>query len=106
MSETSTEDRVIKFITSLPTVVVLGVGAVIMWANVFITTSDSMNTWADIGSHVKKVIGTTTAAMFILLIVSVIYFLQDQSSAKTAVFIIITMALGLSYSAIAAAATN
>lgn len=106
MSETSVKDQIIKLITSLPATIALGVAAIIMWGNVFLTTSDSMNTWADISSHVKKVIGTTTAAMFILLIVSVIYFLQDQSSAKTAVFIIITLALGLSYSAIAAAATN
>jgi hypothetical protein len=106
MSQEPLMERVVKMIFSLPATIVLGVAALIMWANVFFTTSDSMNTWADIRGHVKKVIGTTISAMFILLIVSIIYFLQDQSSAKTVVFIIITIALGLSYSAIAAAATN
>jgi hypothetical protein len=106
MSETSFKEQIVKLVTSLPATIALGVAALIMWASVFRTTSDSMYSWSDLSAHVKKVIGTTTASMFILLIVSIIYFLQDQSSAKTAVFIIITIALGLSYSAIAAAATN
>ena len=67
--------------TLLP--MILGMAAIAFWAGVFMVTSrangDNGNVWRGIQDQVSKVISSSMLAMFILLVTSIIYFLQDQT---------------------------
>jgi len=92
--------------------VFLGVVAIISWMGVFIVTSKANNDgyngngWQSIRGQVTKVISSTMVGMFILLVTSIIYFLQDQTKSIYVIFILVAFASVLSYSALAAAAVN
>jgi hypothetical protein len=106
---TSGSTAVINFIFSLPAVLILGVIAIGLWVHVFITTSTVISdgsSWPSINGQVKKVIGSTMMAMFVLLIASLIYFLQDQARSIYVVFILVALTGSLSYSAMAASSSN
>ena len=100
--------RFLNIALSLPVVIVLGVGAIILWIQVFLTASnimgDDSHSWPFISGQVKKIIGTTTVGIFILLLTSIIYFLQDQTKSVYVIFILLTISIIMAYSAIAAAA--
>jgi len=106
---TSGSTAVINFIFSLPMILILGVVAIVCWGRVFIQTSNVISdgsSWPSINGQVKKVIGSTMTAMFVLLITSLIYFLQDQSKSIYVIFILVALTASLSYSAMAASSTN
>jgi hypothetical protein len=89
---------------------ILGVVAIASWAGVFMVTSrangDNGNVWRGIQDQVGKVIGSSMLAMFILLVTSIIYFLQDQTKSIYVIFILVAFASILSYSAMAASSVN
>jgi len=100
---------VLSMLTSLPAIVICGFIAIGLWAGVVVQTVsiiDDRNIWQFVGDQVTKVIGTTMTATMVLLAVSMIYFLQDQSKSIYVVFIMIGLAACLSYSAMAAAVAN
>ena len=78
----------------------LGVVAIALWFGVFMITSrangDNGNVWRGIQEQVTKVISSSMIAMFILLITSIIYFLQDQTKAIYVIFILVAFASILS----------
>lgn len=88
----------------------LGVVAIALWFGVFMVTSrangDNGNVWRSIQGQVTKVISSSMIAMFILLITSIIYFLQDQTKSIYVIFILVAFASILSYSALAASSVN
>ena len=89
--------------------ILLGIVAIGFWMGVFIKTSNitsDRRSWRSIRGQVAKVIGSVMIAMFILLVTSIIYFLQDQTKAIYVIFTLVTMASVMSYSALAAAALN
>ena len=89
---------------------ILGVVAIALWFGVFTVTSrangDNGNVWRGIQGQVAKVISSSMLAMFILLVTSIIYFLQDQTKSIYVIFILIAFASILSYSAMAASSVN
>lgn len=98
-----------SFFESLPFVFIMGLIGIGLWAGVMTQTSSiitDLNHWEQIKSQVTKVIGTTMVTVMILLAVSLIYFLQDQTKSIYVVFIMIGLAAALSYSALAAAVAN
>ena len=88
----------------------LGVVAIALWFGVFMVTSrangDNGNVWRGIQAQVAKVISSSMLAMFILLVTSIIYFLQDQTKSIYVIFILVALASILSYSALAASSVN
>ena len=88
----------------------LGVVAIALWFGVFMITSrangDNGNVWRCIQGQVTKVVSSSMLGMFILLITSIIYFLQDQTKSIYVIFILIAFASILSYSAMAASSVN
>lgn len=88
----------------------LGVVAIALWFGVLMITSrangDNGNVWRGIQGQVAKVISSSMIAMFILLITSIIYFLQDQTKSIYVIFILVAFASILSYSALAASSVN
>lgn len=88
----------------------LGVVAIALWVGVFMVTSrannDNGNVWRSIQGQVTKVISSSMLGMFILLITSIIYFLQDQTKSIYVIFILVAFASILSYSAMAASSVN
>jgi hypothetical protein len=90
----------------------LGMVAIASWMGVFIVTSKANNDgyngngWQSIRGQVAKVIGSTMVGMFILLVTSIIYFLQDQTKSIYVIFFLVAFASALSYSALAASAVN
>lgn len=104
--EQSFTSRLMTFVLSFPAVILCGVVAIGLWMGVFTRLSAMQHNWSDISSQVKKVIGSTTTAMLILLIASTIYFLQDQGNAIIYIFILLGIAAGLSYGALAASSAN
>ena len=88
----------------------LGVVAFALWFGVFMVTSrangDNGNVWRGIQAQVAKVISSSMLAMFILLVTSIIYFLQDQTKSIYVIFILVALASILSYSALAASSVN
>lgn len=94
--------------SSLTLVGVVGLGllAIGLWIGVFRTTSSmisDMVDWAAIRDQVTKVIGSTMTATVLLLIVSLIYFLQDQTKTTYAIYVMLGISACLTYSAMAAA---
>ena len=89
---------------------ILGVVAIALWFGVFTVTSrangDNGNVWRGIQGQVAKVISSSMLAMFILLVTSIIYFLQDQTKSIYVIFILVAFASILSYSAMAASSVN
>ena len=99
--------------TSLPVIpVILGVVAVASWMGALIVTTKAIssgytgNSWPSIRGQVTKVISSAMVGMFILLVASIIYFLQDQTKSIYIIFILITFATVLSYSALATSSTS
>jgi hypothetical protein len=97
--------------TILP--IFLGASAIVAWMGAFIVTSDavtgdgySANSWPSIRGQVAKVISSTMVGMFILLVTSIIYFIQDQTKSIYVIFILVALASVLSYSAMAAASIS
>jgi hypothetical protein len=88
----------------------LGVVAVALWFGVFTVTSrangDNGNIWRNIQGQVVKVVSSSMIAMFILLVASIIYFIQDQTKSIYVIFILVAFASILSYSAMAASSVN
>ena len=88
----------------------LGIVAIALWFGVFMVTSrangDNENIWKSIQGQVVKVVSSSMLAMFILLITSIIYFLQDQTKSIYVIFILVAFASILSYSAMAASSVN
>ena len=100
---------VMSFLTSLPAAFILGMVAIGLWMGVFIQTSKVISngvSWPSISGQVTKVISSTMLGMFILLITSLIYFLQDQTKSIYVIFILIAFASALSYSAMAASSAS
>lgn len=91
---------------------ILGMVTIGLWVSVFATTSTMIseeqkrNYWPSIRGQVVKVVSSTMVGMFILLVTSIIYFLQDQTKSIYVIFVLIALASGLSYSALAAAAVT
>jgi hypothetical protein len=89
---------------------ILGAVAIALWFSVFTVTSrangDNGNVWRGIQGQVAKVISSSMLAMFILLVTSIIYFLQDQTKSIYVIFILVAFASILSYSAMAASSMN
>jgi mannose/fructose/N-acetylgalactosamine-specific phosphotransferase system component IID len=89
--------------------IILGIAAIGFWLGVFIKTSNitsDRRSWRSIRGQVAKVVGSVMIAMFILLVTSIIYFLQDQTKSIYVIFTLVTIASVMSYSALAAAALN
>ncbi len=88
----------------------LGVVTIALWFGVLMVTSrangDNGNVWRGIQGQVTKVISSSMIGMFILLVTSVIYFLQDQTKSIYVIFILVAFASILSYSALAASSVN
>jgi hypothetical protein len=90
----------------------LGVLAIVSWAGVFIMTSNENtsgyngNVWPTIRGQVAKVISSTMMGMFILLVISIIYFIQDQSKSIYVIFIMVAISSVMSYSALAASSIS
>jgi len=106
---TSGSTAMLSMLVSLPMVMVLGVGALLLWCHVFLKTSSVISdgaSWPSIRGQVTKVIGSTMLAMFVLLITSIIYFLQDQTKSIYAVFVLIALSACFSYSALATSSAN
>lgn len=100
---------VLGFLTSLPATIVCGMIAISLWFGVFAKTSTVMSngvSWSSIRGQVAKVISSSMIAMFLLMIASLIYFLQDQTKSIYVVFIMISISAALSYSAMAASTAN
>jgi len=98
-----------SFLTSLPATLVFGLVAIGLWMGVLIQTSNVIGngvSWPSIRRQVTKVISSTMVGMFILMIASLIYFLQDQTKAIYVVFILVAFASVLSYSALASASAS
>ena len=94
---------------SMPVVMFCGMAAIALWAGVLIKTSsilDDLPSWKHTASQIGKVIGSTMTATMILLVIVLIYFLQDQAKSIYVSFIMIGIAACLSYSAMAAAVAN
>ena len=116
MDESTTLVRIQHYISTaisspvLP--VILGMVTIGLWASVFATTSTMIseqhkrNYWTSIQGQVAKVVSSSMIAMFILLITSIIYFLQDQTKSIYVIFILVAFASILSYSAMAASSVN
>ncbi len=112
-STTSTDVTLIStalaFLTSLPAAIIFGMIAIGLWFGVFVQTSTIIGngvSWLSINGQVTKVISSSMVAMFILLITSLIYFLQDQTKSIYAIFILVALGAVLSYSAMAASTAN
>ena len=88
----------------------LGIVAIALWFGVFTVTSrangDNGNGWRGIQGQVVKVVSSSMIAMFILLIASIIYFIQDQTKSIYVIFMMVAFASILSYSAMAASSVN
>jgi hypothetical protein len=90
----------------------LGMVAIVSWFGVFMVTSRANSedynkmVWRGIKDQVSKVISSSMLGMFILLVTSVIYFLQDETKSIYIIFILVTFATILSYSAFAASTVN
>jgi hypothetical protein len=88
----------------------LGILTIALWFGVFTVTSrangDNGNVWRNIQGQVVKVVSYSMIAMFILLITSIIYFIQDQTKSIYVIFILVAFASILSYSAMAASSVN
>ena len=88
----------------VPTMAV-GALAIASWTAVFMKTSniiDKQPSWLTIRGQVVKVVSYNMVAMFILLVASIIYFIQDQTKSMYVIFILVAFASILSYSALAA----
>lgn len=108
MSVNQPDTSTASIYTILP--IFLGASAVVAWAGAFIVTSDavtgegySAKSWPSIRGQVGKVIGSVMMGMFILLVTSIIYFIQDQTKSIYVIFILVALTSVLSYSALAAA---
>jgi|LauGreDrversion4_2_1035121.scaffolds.fasta_scaffold96137_4 hypothetical protein len=98
--------------TAMPTtepsfILAMSVGALAIasWTTVFMKTStiiDKQPSWQSIRGQVSKVVGSIMMGMFILLVTSIIYFLQDQTKSIYVIFILVAFSSVLSYSALAA----
>jgi hypothetical protein len=92
--------------------VILGIVAIVSWMGTFIVTSKAIssgytgNSWPSIRGQVVKVISSAMIGMFILLVASIIYFLQDQTKSIYIIFILVAFASVLSYSALATSSTS
>jgi hypothetical protein len=98
-----------SMITSLPVVIVCGLIALGLWSGVWIQTASlagDLPSWNMIHSQVTKVVVTTMLVSVVLLLISLIYFIQDQTRSIYVLFILIGLSAGLSYSAMAASAAN
>jgi len=100
---------ILSMVSSLP--IIIGLGGLGLWClfKVGMQTSNmlgDLGNWSGISFQVKKILASTMTGMFVLLIVSLIYFLQDQSKPIYIVFILVCIAVCISYSAMAAAVIN
>ena len=92
--------------------VILGIIAVASWMGALIVTTKAIssgytgNSWPSIRGQVAKVISSAMIAMFILLVTSIIYFLQDQTKSIYVIFTLVAFASVLSYSALATSSTS
>jgi hypothetical protein len=94
---------------TLTATIVFGLVSIGLWIGVGVKTSRMMSDivgWTEIRDQVTKVLGSSITATVLLLIVSLIYFLQDQTKSIYVIFIMLGIAACLSYSALAAAAAN
>lgn len=99
----------LAFLTSLPAAIIFGVVAIGLWFGVFVRTSNTIGngvSWSSINGQVTKVVSSSMISMFVLLITSLIYFLQDQTKSIYAIFILVALGAVLSYSAMAASTAN
>jgi hypothetical protein len=112
MSDTKPSSDLSTALSSPILPMILGAVAIASWAGVFIMTSNANdngyygNSWPSIRGQVIKVIGSIMMGMFILLVTSIIYFLQDQTKSIYVIFFLVAFASALSYSALAAASIS
>jgi hypothetical protein len=105
-------DLLLTAIHSAALPIILGMVTIGLWATVFITVGNtigeehSRNYWPSIKNQVVKVISSSMVAIFILLVTSIIYFLQDETKSIYAIFILLTLTAIISYSALAASAAS
>lgn len=87
-------------------VIGLGLLAIGLWVGVlcipYSMIRDKLLDWDAIRDQVTKVIGSTMTATVLLLIVSLIYFLQDQTKTTYAIYVILGISACVAYSAMAA----
>ena len=86
-----------------------GLIAVGLWFGVLSKTNTVISKfvdWPHIKQQVRKVIGTTMFSTFLLLCISLIYLLQDQTKSLYVVFGMCAVGASIAYSALAASAAG